>query len=63
MQRLHFKSKNESNWRQIDNDEIEFIRTDIQRKRKDIIAAAQAESDQEDIEDFIEEANAANQQA
>lgn len=57
LQRIHFRSKTDNEWQQIDSDQLEFVKTDVQRKRKDIIAAA-ADSDQEEMmEDQIEEQN------
>ncbi|CDW74793.1 zinc carboxypeptidase family protein [Stylonychia lemnae] len=55
LQRIHYRTKNDEDWKQIDSDQLEFIKTNVQRKRKDILAAA-ADSDQEDQpEDQLEE--------
>jgi hypothetical protein len=46
LQKIHFKSKlnEDTEWRVIDSDQLEFVKTSVQRKRKDILAAA-ADSD------------------
>jgi len=55
LQKIHFRSKigGDDEWRVIDSDQIEFVKTGVQRKRKDILAAA-ADSDQEEMNDDIE---------
>ena len=52
LQKIHFRSKlgGDDEWRVIDSDQIEFVKTGVQRKRKDILAAA-ADSDQDDAND------------
>jgi hypothetical protein len=52
LQKIHFKSKlsSEGEWQTIDSDQLEFVKTNVQRRRKDILGAA-AESDEEMMED------------
>lgn len=52
LQKIHFRSKlgGDEDWRVIDSDQIEFVKTGVQRKRKDILAAA-ADSDQDEAND------------
>eukprot|EP00347_Sterkiella_histriomuscorum_P022485 403338316 len=49
LQRIHYRTKNQKEWQQIDSEKLEFIKTDVQRKRKDILAAA-IDSDQEEMD-------------
>ena len=50
LQKIHFRSKlnSDTEWRVIDSDQLEFVKTSVQRTRKDILAAA-ADSDQDDM--------------
>ena len=56
LQKLHYRQKDSEEWKVIDSDQIEFVKTNVQRKRKDILAAA-ADSDQEENEADIETEN------